>query len=220
MSQTLSPSLARWAWRALWASISARMPSTSSASIGAAQSCCGRNGHAARVEVLARQRLSLSQGHAAEYERPSSWPRRRMLGRGTGRAYPPAHSRLPPSRRGLPQVMGAVALCWRSHEPPSCATGDAREWPARAASRWTHRDQATQWDDHHRQGQRNVGNRHDADDHHPGGPSQCLRCRGTRQLGSRRHSCIAVGQSLRGPGAGPPGVHRCFGAIVPGVARG
>src|SRR6516165_9576094 len=92
----------------------------------------------AGVEDLARQRLSLSQGDAAEYERPSSWPRRRMLGRGTGRAYPPAHRRLPPSRRGLPQVMGAVALCWRSHQPASCATGDARERPARAASRWTH----------------------------------------------------------------------------------
>ena len=32
---------------------------------------------------------------------------------------------LPPSRRGLPQVMGAIALCWRSREPPPCATGDA-----------------------------------------------------------------------------------------------
>jgi hypothetical protein len=57
------------------------------------------------------------------------------LGRGTGRAYPPAHRRLPPSRRGLPQVMGAVALCRGSHQPPSCATGDARERPAGAASR-------------------------------------------------------------------------------------
>jgi hypothetical protein len=33
------------------------------------------------------------------------------------------------------------------------ATGDARERPARAASRWTHRDQATRWDDHHQQSQ-------------------------------------------------------------------
>src|ERR1700694_552677 len=33
----------------------------------------------------------------------------------------------------------------------------------------------------------------DADDHHPGRPGQCLRRRGTRQLGSHRHSCIAVG---------------------------
>src|SRR6516165_9890602 len=62
----------------------------------------------ARVEVLARQHLSLSQGDVAEYERPSSWPRRRMLGRGTGRAYPSAHSRLPPPRRGLPQVMARL----------------------------------------------------------------------------------------------------------------
>src|SRR5215469_9484777 len=44
-----------------------------------------------------------------------------------------------------------------------------------------------------------------ADNHHPGRPSQCLRRRGTRQFGSRRHSCIAVGQSLRGLGAGAPG---------------
>src|SRR5580700_7665804 len=34
---------------------------------------------------------------------------------------------------------------------------------------------------------------------------QCLRRRGTRQLGNRRYSCIAVGQSLRGLGAGAPG---------------
>ena len=31
---------------------------------------------------------------------------------------PPANRCLPPSRRGLPQVMGAIALCWRSREPP------------------------------------------------------------------------------------------------------
>jgi hypothetical protein len=36
------------------------------------------------------------------------------------------------SRRGIPQVMGAVALCWRSHQLASCAMGDARERPARA----------------------------------------------------------------------------------------
>src|SRR5215471_8934062 len=50
-------------------------------------------------------------------------------------------------------LMGAIALCWRSHQPASGTTGDAREWLARAASRWTHRDQATRWNDHHRQGQ-------------------------------------------------------------------
>src|SRR6516165_7094989 len=141
-----------WRWRvdALWPTGGRDDEPDTLALLGALVwhgACC------ARVEVLARQGLSLSQGHAAEYERPSSWPRRRMLGRGTGRAYPPAHSGLPPSRRGLPQVMGAVALCWRSHEPASCATGDARERPARAASRWTQPDQATRWDDHHRQGQ-------------------------------------------------------------------
>ena len=44
---------------------------------------------------------------------------------------------------------------------------------------------------------------------------------GKRPLGQRRpRQCIAVGQSLRGPGAGASGGHRCFGAIAPGVARG
>ena len=37
----------------------------------------------------------------------------------------------------------------RSHEPPPCATGDAGERLARAASRWTHRGQAARWNDHH-----------------------------------------------------------------------
>src|ERR1700693_4750364 len=109
--------------------------------------------HGARrsgVEDIARQRLSLSQGDAAEHDRPPSWSGRRMLGRGTGRAYPPTHSRLPPSRRGLPQVMGAVALCWRFRTSPSGATGDARERPARAASRWTYRDESRRENYHHR----------------------------------------------------------------------
>ena len=53
-----------------------------------------------------------------------------------------------------------------------------------------------------------------------GRPSQCLRRRGTRQLGSRWHSCIAVGQSLEALEPVRQGVHRCFGAIAPGVACG
>jgi transposase InsO family protein len=44
------------------------------------------------VEDLARQRLSLSQKDAAEHERPSPWSGRRMFGRGTGRSYSPANS--------------------------------------------------------------------------------------------------------------------------------
>src|SRR3974390_3633959 len=36
----------------------------------------------ARVDVLARQHLSLSQGDAAEYERRSPWSGRRILGPG------------------------------------------------------------------------------------------------------------------------------------------
>jgi hypothetical protein len=78
---------------------------------------------------------------------------RQMFGRGTGRSYPQANRCFPPSRGGLSQVMGTIALCWRSREPPPCATGDARDRLARAASRWTHRGQAARWDDHYRQGQ-------------------------------------------------------------------
>ena len=69
MSQTLSPSFAR----------------------------CYGLARVARVwKYLARQRLSLSQRDAAEHDRPSPWSGRRMFGRGTGRPYPPANSRLPP----------------------------------------------------------------------------------------------------------------------------
>ena len=64
MSQTLSPSLAR----------------------------CYGLARGAGVEDLARQRLSLSQGDAAEPERPSPWSGWRMFGPGTGRPHPPAHS--------------------------------------------------------------------------------------------------------------------------------
>src|SRR6185437_477166 len=32
--------------------------------------------------------------------------------------------RLPPAWRRLPQIMGAIALCWGSREPPPCATGE------------------------------------------------------------------------------------------------
>ena len=38
--------------------------------------------------------------------------------------------------------------------------------------------------------------------------------------GSRWHSCIAVGQSLEALEPLRQGVHRCFGAIAPGVACG
>ena len=45
-------------------------------------------------------------------------------GRGTGRSYPPANRCLPPSRRGLPQVMGA-RLRFAGVRASACATGDA-----------------------------------------------------------------------------------------------
>src|ERR1019366_8619638 len=92
----------------------------------------------AGVEGFARQLLSLSQRYAAEHDPPPAWSGRGMFGRGTGRPYPPADSSVPPSWRGLPQVMGTVALLWRSREPPPCATGDARERLGRAALRWTY----------------------------------------------------------------------------------
>ena len=81
-------------------------------------------------KISVRQRLHRSSRRRRRTRSPVARPARMHPGRGTSRAYPPAHSRLPPSRRGLPQVMAAVALCWRSHQPASCATGDARERPA------------------------------------------------------------------------------------------
>ena len=74
------------------------------------------------VEGRACQRLSLPQRDAAEHDRPSPWPGRGMFGRGIGRPYPPANSCLTPSRRGVPQVMGAIALCGRSRKPPPCGS--------------------------------------------------------------------------------------------------
>jgi putative transposase len=119
MSQTLSPSLAR------------------------------RYGMArARVEDLARQRLSLSQGDAAEHDRPLPWSDRRVLGRGTGRAYPPAHSRLPPSR--LYRKLWARLRFAGVRTSPRRVRRVMRE-NGLLARRWTQRDQATRWDDHHRQ---------------------------------------------------------------------
>src|SRR4029077_15909799 len=89
-----------------------------------------------RMEDLARRRLPLSQRDAAEHDRPPSWSGRCLFGRGIGRSCPPANRCLPPSRRGLPQVMGAIALCWRSRQPPPCATGDAWERLCGAPPRW------------------------------------------------------------------------------------
>ena len=54
---------------------------------------------------------------------------------------------------GYRKLWARLRFAGRSREPPPCATGDARERLARAASRWTHRGQAARWDDHHRQGQ-------------------------------------------------------------------
>ena len=116
--------------------------------------------------------------------------------------------------------MGTIALCWRSREPPPCATGDARERLARAASRWTHRGQAARWDDHTdkvnemwgtdmtqtitvREGRANV---FVAVEH---ANSEVVGIHASRSA-NRFEALEPVRQ----------GVHRCFGAIAPRVARG
>ena len=53
-----------------------------------------------------------------------------------------------------------------------------------------------------------------------GRQGQCLRRRGTLQFGSRRHSCRASANRFEALEPVRQGVHRCFGAIAPGVARG
>ena len=65
---------------------------------------CGRSRAPASIALSKRRRRTRA---------PVARSGRRMFGRGTGRSYPPANRCLPPSRRGLPQVMGAIALCWR-----------------------------------------------------------------------------------------------------------
>ena len=71
-----------------------------------------------------------------------------------------------------------------------------------------------------------VTNKVTTDDHRRGRQGLCLRRRGTRQFGSRRHSCRAFGQSLRGAGAGAPGgasvlrIHRTWcGAWIDAASR-
>src|SRR6185436_6038669 len=84
----------------------------------------------ARVEDLARQRLSLSQGDAAEHERPSPWSGRRMFGRGTGGPHPPAIAASRLHGEGYRKLWRDRG---RSRKSPPCATGDARERLARTA---------------------------------------------------------------------------------------
>jgi putative transposase len=65
-----------------------------------------------------------------------------------------------------------------------------------------------------------VGNRHDAEDHHPGRPSQCLVA--AEHANSEVVGIHASRSANRFETLEPvrQGVHRCFGAIAPGVARG
>ena len=79
----------------------------------------------ARVWKISRAGVYRSLKRRSRTRAPVALVRSVMFGRGIGRSCPPANRCLPPSRRGLPQVMGAIALCWRSRQPPPCATGDA-----------------------------------------------------------------------------------------------
>ena len=179
MSQTLSPSICSLLW--------------------SGAGC-------ARVECLARRRLSLSHARRRRHDRPSSRSGRRMFGRGTGRHIRRQINGVRLSRRGLSQDMGAAARCWRSREPPPCAPGDGRERLARAASRWA-QPRAKPHDGTIVTDKVNEmwGTDMSADRHPRGRAGLCLRRRGTRQLGNRRHSRRAFSQSLRGAGAGAPG---------------
>src|ERR1700751_3906173 len=86
-----TPRSRRWRVNALWPTGGRDDEPDSLALLGA---LVWHGARCARVEVLTLQRLLLSQGDAAEHDGPSLWSGRRMLGCGTGRAYPPAHSRL------------------------------------------------------------------------------------------------------------------------------
>src|SRR5271168_4938436 len=105
-----------------------------------------------------------------------------------------------------------------SLEPSPGAPGDGRERLARAPSRRAQPREDARRNHRHRQGQWNVGNGHEPDRHPRGRAGLCFRRRRTRELRNRRHSRRAFSQSLLEPVR--QGVHRCFGAIAPGVAHG
>ena len=66
-----------------------------------------------------------------------------------------------------------------------------------------------------------MGNGHEPDRHHRGRAGLCFRRRRTRELRNHRHSRRAFSRN-RFEALEPvrQGVHRCFGSIAPGVARG
>ena len=115
--------------------------------------------------------------------------------------------------------MGAIALRGGSRKSPACATGEARERLARAASRWTHRGPHDgtiitgkvneMWGTDMtqtitiREGTANV---FVAVEH---SNSEVVGIHASRSA-NRFEALEPVRQ----------GVHRCFGAIAPGVARG
>src|SRR3974377_696972 len=80
------PRLRRWRVNALWP---ARGRDDEPDTLALLGSLLWHGARRARVEALARQRLSLSQGDVAEHDRPSPWSGRRMLGRGTRGAPQP-----------------------------------------------------------------------------------------------------------------------------------
>ena len=98
-----------------------------------------------------------------------------------------------PARRRLPQVMGAVALCWRSPSPRR-----VRRVMRENGLLAPHRVGRTEAKPHDGTIITDKVNEMWGTDMTQTitireGTGQCLRRRGTRQLGSHRHSCIAVG---------------------------
>ena len=65
-----------------------------------------------------------------------------------------------------------------------------------------------------------CGNGHEPDRHPRGRAGLCFRRRRTRELRNHRHSRRAFSQRFEALEPVRQGVHRCFGSIAPGVARG
>ena len=99
-------------------------------------------------------------------------------GRGAGAGDPATPAGQPVPRRGLPQAMGATALCRHPLQPAPRPAADARARPAGASARgppaWLARPRRHH---HHRAGRSHVGHRPDLrhDRRGPGGGVHCGR---------------------------------------------
>ena len=114
-------------------------------------------------------------------------PARPLLGRGTRRPHPPHPDRVAVPRRGLPQGLGPAPLPGHPDLQGAGPAADARARPpGPAAGRPSPRPEGPRRDDHHRAPRRDVGDRHDHDRDHRGGPG--LRLRRRRPLHRRSAS--------------------------------